>query len=362
RITATDIVLNGHIRANGGDGHNGQYNGGGSGGGVYVETGTLSGGGVITANGGKTVDAHNYTTGGGGGRIAIYYDDISGFNTTNVTAYGGKSSFNGGAGTIYTKSSTQTYGDLIVNNNNTVTAVFSTPLISVGTGTSTGLTADTLTDGTRSWRTDDLVGIYLNPNRGQGSVMRVLNNGATTITTDLNEGDMTTVATTGDPYRGLYIFDKLYIEGLARVQSEDDIKVLAPNSVNGLEIEGDLDVNDIEVDNFPVFVNNGKMTVSGKVTNASDYNLYNSTLVVDSVTSNTLTMTNSSLLTHPATTTTDEYSLVVNTTTLTVDASSGIDVSAKGYLGANSGGNSGTYGRTIGNTTTGGSVAYSAGS
>ncbi|MCP4316423.1 MAG: hypothetical protein GY789_10505, partial [Hyphomicrobiales bacterium] len=169
-----------------------------------------------------------------------------------------------------------------------------------------------MTDDTRSWRTDDLVDIYLNPNTGQGSIMRVLNNDGTTITTDLNDGDMTTVATTGDTYRGLYIFDTLDIKGLARIRTEDDIKVLAPNTVNGLEIEGDLDVNDIEVDHFPVFVNNGEVTVNGKVTNASDYNLYNSTLVVDSITSDTLTLTNNSLLTHPATTTADEHKLVIN--------------------------------------------------
>ncbi|MCP4970509.1 MAG: hypothetical protein GY932_07950, partial [Arcobacter sp.] len=361
RIRANDIVLNGHIRANGGDGYDGWYNGGGSGGGIYVETGTLSGGGMITANGGKTIGTYGRTTGGGGGRIAIYYDDISGFGAANIAAYGGKGSFNGGAGTIYTKSSTQTHGDLIVDNKNTVTTAYTTPLISVGTGTSTDLTANTMTDGTRSWRTDDLVGIYLNPNTGQGNVMKILNNDGTTITTDLNDGDMTMVASAGSPYRGLYIFDTLDIKGLARIRTDDDIKVLAPNTVNGLEIDGAMDVNSIEVDNFAIFVNNGGVTVNGKITNASDYNLYNSTLVVDSITSDTLTLTNNSLLTHPATTTADEHKLVINTNTLTIDIGSSIDVTGKGYLGANSGGNLGNYGRTIGNTTTGGSFGYSAG-
>ncbi len=242
RITATDIVLNGHIRANGGDGHKGQYKGGGSGGGVYVETGTLSGGGVITANGGKTVDAHNYTTGGGGGRIAIYYDDISGFNTTNVTAYGGKSSFNGGAGTIYTKSSTQTYGDLIVNNNNTVTAVFSTPLVSVGTGTSTGLTADTLTDGTRSWRTGDLVGIWLNPNINQGTtpnvVFQILSNDSTSITGDNTLNNLTDVASTGDSYIGEHYIDYLSVINGARVETSDRI-IFNNLTITGGELQAD---------------------------------------------------------------------------------------------------------------------------
>ncbi|MCP4381711.1 MAG: hypothetical protein GY798_09915, partial [Hyphomicrobiales bacterium] len=313
--------------------------------------------------GGKQTAVYGLTAGGGGGRIAVYFNDISGFDKTNITAHGGiGNNANGGAGTIYTKSSTQTHGDLIVDNNNTVTAVYSTPLVSVGTGTSTGLTANTMTDGTRSWRTDDLVGIYLNPNTGQGSAMKVLNNGATTITADLNDGDMTTVATTGDTYRGLQIFDTLDIKGLARVQTDDDIKVLNPNTVNGLEIDGAMDVNSIEVDNFAIFVNNGGVTVNGNVINATDYNLDNATFIVDSITSDTLTLSNNSLLTHPGATTTDEYSLAINTTTLTIDTSSSIDVTGKGYLGGNSGGNSGNYARTIGNTTTGGSFQSSAGS
>ncbi|MCP4382874.1 MAG: hypothetical protein GY798_15885, partial [Hyphomicrobiales bacterium] len=172
---------------------------------------------------------------------------------------------------------------------------------------------------------------------------------------------MTVVASEDSPYRGLYIFDKLDIRGLARVQTDDDIKVLSPNTVNGLEIEGTLDVNSIEVDNFAIVINNGAMAVNGKVINASDYNLYNSTLVVDRVTSDTLTLTNS-VLTHPATTTTDEYSLIIDTTTLTIDIDSSIDVTGKGYLGSKRGGNNSNYGRTIGNTTTGGSGSYSGGS
>ncbi|MCP4317785.1 MAG: hypothetical protein GY789_17630, partial [Hyphomicrobiales bacterium] len=234
RIVTNDIALNGRISANGGDGSSGR-SGGGSGGGILISTGTLSGTGMISANGGNQTAA-SYTTGGGGGRIAVYYDDISNFGTAgditgHITAYGGTGyNANGGAGAIYTRSSTQAYGDLMVNNNNTVTTGYSTPLASVGTGTSTDLTADTLTDDTRSWRTDDLAGIYLNPNTGQDSVMRVLNNDATTITIDLNDGDMTIVATTGDTYRGQQIFDTLDIRGLARVQTYDDIKVLTPNT------------------------------------------------------------------------------------------------------------------------------------
>ncbi len=76
-----------------------------------------------------------------------------------------------------------------------------------------------------------------------------------------------------------------------------------------------------------------------------------------------LTLKNSAILTHAATTTTEEYSLVLNISEdLSVDTSSSIDVSEKGYLGGYRSGNSSQYGRTLGNTTTGGSYRYSASS
>ncbi|MCP5016945.1 MAG: hypothetical protein GY938_17005, partial [Ketobacter sp.] len=211
--------------------------------------------------------------------------------------------------------------------------------------------------------------------------MKIINNDGTTITTDINDGDMTTVAVIGDTYRGLQIFETLDIRGLARVETDGDIKVLSPNTLNGLEIDGLLEANSVEVGDFPIVVNNGVMTVSEGVINTSDLNLDNSTFTVGSITTDTISLTNNStftgssitaaaitlstnsVLTHPATTTTGEYSLDVSVTdTLTIDTGSSIDVSERGYLGGNSGGNSSNYGRTVGNTTTGGSYAYSAGS
>ncbi|MCP4985367.1 MAG: hypothetical protein GY928_04640, partial [Colwellia sp.] len=204
------------------------YNGGGSGGGIFISTGTLSGTGSMTANGGKQTAVYGLTAGGGGGRIAVYYNDISGFDTSKITAYGGiGNNANGGAGTIFTKSSAQTYGDLIVDNVNIATTVYSTPLISVGTGTSTGLTADTMTDGTRSWRTDDLAGIYLNPDINQGTtpnvVFQILSNDSTSITVDNTFNNLTDIATTGATYIGELNIDYLHVINGARVKTLDRI-------------------------------------------------------------------------------------------------------------------------------------------
>ena len=382
RITAGDIILDGSIKANGGGGAQ-TGNGGGSGGGVYIQTGILSGTGMITASGGNNSTAYNNAIGGGGGRIAIYYDDLSGFDTGNITAYGGVAFGNGGAGTIYLKDQiNQVYGDLIVDNNNIATTGYSTPLPSVATGTSTGLTADTLTDTNRSWRANNLVGIYLNPNKNQSSVFQIISNDNTTITTDLNDGNMTTVAAIGDTYRGKHIFDYFDIKGLAGVETGDDIKVLNPNTLNGLEITGSLKSNSLETNNFPVIVNSGGLTVndfiSGGVSeititnadilnyntlNVTTLNLDNSTYTGSGITADTITLNNNSQVSHPSATTGSEYRLEINVTnTLSIDSTSSIDVTEKGYLGSYRNGNNDRYGRTIGNTTTGGSFIASGGS
>ena len=113
------LTLNGSITANGADGvanADGLGNrdgGGGSGGSIWIVVGILTGSGSISANGGS-----GDTDGGGGagGRIAIYYTTST--FTGSITAYGGSGYQAGGAGTIYLKSSSQDYGDLIVDNNN----------------------------------------------------------------------------------------------------------------------------------------------------------------------------------------------------------------------------------------------------
>ena len=101
--------------ANGASGSNPSYGGGGgAGGSVYLTVGTLSGVGSITANGGDRGGTNNNSGGGGGGRIAIYYDTDTFAGTT--MACGGSGYQRGGAGTIFRKSSAQTYGDLLVDN------------------------------------------------------------------------------------------------------------------------------------------------------------------------------------------------------------------------------------------------------
>jgi len=119
QIVTNSLNLDGQISVNG---ENGKVlgacggSGGGSGGSILIKTNILEGSGKILANGGK-----GYSTlggGGAGGRIAIYYDSKDNFTGT-VQSFGGGPGFkSGGPGTIFLKSPTQEYGDLIIDNNN----------------------------------------------------------------------------------------------------------------------------------------------------------------------------------------------------------------------------------------------------
>jgi len=102
RITAAGAVIDGSILANGGAASGGNVPGG-AGGGVLLRVGALSsaGSGRISANGG---DATWDSGSGGGGRIAVYYDTVTGFDLLEkVTAHGGRNeTLHGGAvGTVY---------------------------------------------------------------------------------------------------------------------------------------------------------------------------------------------------------------------------------------------------------------------
>ena len=109
RIRAATLVLEGSIRADGGDGPGG--GGGGSGGSISIEVDSLQGSGSISANGGKGGIECYYGCrvggGGGGGRVALYYSASNGFDLTRVSATGGDNGDGdagpGAAGTVYVK-------------------------------------------------------------------------------------------------------------------------------------------------------------------------------------------------------------------------------------------------------------------
>ncbi|WP_145234608.1 putative Ig domain-containing protein [Urbifossiella limnaea] len=105
RITAGTLQLDGVLAA-GGSG--GSY-GAGAGGSVYVSADTLAGAGAIGAWGGGGL--YGFTNGGGGGgRVAVCYRALAGFDPARVTA-GGFS-----AGTVYLRDADEATGTLVIDN------------------------------------------------------------------------------------------------------------------------------------------------------------------------------------------------------------------------------------------------------
>ncbi len=139
RIVAETAQIDGAILAGGSPNPVGRNDAGcGSGGGIRLDVGTLSGTGRIAADGGT--DLVNWSGGGGGGRVAVYYDDISAFDPERVTAHDGQSrNATGAAGTVYLKNTAGT-GELRVDNHGMPTSQW-TPL---GQSTDTQFVVDRL--------------------------------------------------------------------------------------------------------------------------------------------------------------------------------------------------------------------------
>jgi hypothetical protein len=112
--------------------------GGGSGGSINLSTGTLSGNGIIRADGGST--SGNLRGGGSGGRIAVTLTSGTNFGSIRTTAYGGNGS--GGqaaAGTVYLEDALdgRGKGELIIDNNNKIASA-DTAISSLVSDTSVG--------------------------------------------------------------------------------------------------------------------------------------------------------------------------------------------------------------------------------
>ncbi|PCJ54990.1 MAG: hypothetical protein COA79_21320 [Planctomycetota bacterium] len=126
RIVSGQMIINGNIYADGEYGSTGGVSPAAAGGGIYLSTGTISGGGIVTANGGYTL---KITRGaGGGGRIAIIYSSNTTFDFSNVSANAGnngaKAENSGAVGTIYIKNSSTGLESLYLKNNLTTSRNF----------------------------------------------------------------------------------------------------------------------------------------------------------------------------------------------------------------------------------------------
>ncbi len=137
------------------------YSGSGAGGSVYMEIGTLSGQGLITANGGS-----GGTAGGGGGRIALYARNLGATVdlSSQLRVRGGSAIGHlAGAGTVYYEAldpitgEGSGIGELLVSNTNDPLSAAYTPLPALGRG------AVTAVDSTLATVTLDITSTFANP-------------------------------------------------------------------------------------------------------------------------------------------------------------------------------------------------------
>ncbi|MBI3783118.1 MAG: Ig-like domain-containing protein, partial [Deltaproteobacteria bacterium] len=311
RITADALQLDGSIVADGVTPASG-CSGGGAGGSIKVDVGTLNGSGSMRAKGGDAPGGGNGTGGGGGGRIAVVYASNSGFDFTHVTTIGGSATVNGGGGTVYLRQQTQPLGMLVIDANGHDPGAV-TPLYSLAGEGSTALAPNRLSDSSAQFVPGQLVGLELNPNTAQGKTFTIVANDITTILTDPADGDLRSVAAVGNPYSGILAVDRLEVREHARVQIVD-------GDANRSDRRGHLQAANIA-------------------------------------------LVDTALLTHPVASSHSIYGLDLNVIgAVAVDSTSTIDVSGQGFLGGNAGDNNSTTGRTFGNTTTGGSTGRSGGS
>jgi len=229
-ITAAEIVLYGMIRANGQNGHT-SY-GGGAGGAVHIAADSISGMGSIEARGGRG-GSHS----GGGGRISLHVEDMSA-HTGSVRADG----YSGGAGTIYLKRATDTFGELIIDNFGAQAAAYSTSVRQVGEHPITNVVPFSpgiwyISIGNSAWEATDLAldrgvqgeWVSLNAADPNARRYRIEENGTDYLVVQTNDNLFESL---GNSLVGVHVFDRLsLVNGAWLDVGEDRLQVLeASNS------------------------------------------------------------------------------------------------------------------------------------
>jgi hypothetical protein len=241
----------------------------------------LSGAGVIAADGGN--GDGGFGGGGGGGRVALFYEQADGFSFTNVQAAGGLANRQGAPGTVYLQASSAADGELIVDGRDgSPSPPALTPLFSLSGGVSTTLAANALIDADAQFSASALVGLELSPDATGMQTFTIIANDANALSTDPGDGNMADEAVSGDTYEAPLIVGKLTIRNRATVE-------IADGDENRAVRRARLFATDIEI-------------------------------------------TGQSVLTHPAGTTRSSFGLEIDVEgTLTIDATSAIDATGRGF-------------------------------
>ena len=139
-----------------------------------------------------------------------------------------------GAGTIYIKKYDEAYGSLIVDNMDNSTNVPSTVLSSIGSGTISSISGDTLIDTTRSFTPSSLIGLYIKPRKDDIHIFEVRDNGIDNIEviTEIENPTLLDAASVGDTYHGYLVLKSLELKGSASLITDDVILITDNTQMN----------------------------------------------------------------------------------------------------------------------------------
>ncbi len=228
RITAADMAIDGAIRASGDS--SGSAAPFGAGGSIRLDAASIGGLGVVQANGGGS--AASSSSAGGGGRIALRGDSVDAGLLSRVAATGGDANTTarrGAAGTIFVKGSSDTFGQLIVDNRG-IDSTQMTELPALGAGIVDAVTATSVTDNEGDFA-HTLVGLDVFFNGNSAELWNVTGHAHHGTTLDLQVAGHALTAQPGNEYRGLYRFDRVVVRGKARVTTADRVTSTATPEV-----------------------------------------------------------------------------------------------------------------------------------
>lgn len=288
--------------------------GGGSGGSIHIVAGTLTGSGLIAANGGNGGGTRG--GGGAGGRIALYYTNNT--FTGVVNAHGGWGYQNGAAGTIFMKAAAEVSGDLLIDNDNGLGAV------------------TTLLDGTYTFDTMTIrnkAKVDLSPSAIITAHNLVIENegifffnAGTLNVSNLNLSSSSEIITDGD----LSIDNVAFNSGTIVNNGNLTLTALTPaDGLNNIVNNGRLNVPALTIEGFTLYqrgalnIADNTVTIGLSGVLASDVYLPIGNLIVKP----------GGILTHSMNGSIQQYAIDISAINLTVEPGGRIDVNGKGYSG-----------------------------
>jgi hypothetical protein len=311
RINAGTLIDNGAIRANGVN-TSSRNSAGGS---IWITTGTLNGTGSVESKGICCGFAAS-----GGGAISINYTTLQSGATVlnNAVASGGTGLGTGGAGTIFVKGPSSTFGTLAADNKGQAGAI--TQLPSMGNGVAqTGSSGAILVTDSPANILGFFVGHWVEVRDANGNLKGSWHIGsinARTVTLTQNGSETINVAV-GDLWQGVYQFDAVQAPNGDTIKSSDPIRIGANGVAN---LAGPTAAGKFLEVLYPITAT--AVTVTGNVS-------------VPSITAQTLTVSSGATLAVPASS--PPTNLAINVSgTVTVQSGGAIDVSGRGYPGGQS--------------------------